>query len=112
MAGELENPFNGDANDLDLVSLQVELNDKLRAICGVHPDDVPRLMLHPDQAAHRVAKSRKSKRAHTRRKSQYLSISKPMRCSGLTHLRNHGGGRRRASQDVHVGFREPGPIGA
>jgi len=41
IAAELENPFNGDANDLDLGALQCELNEKLRTVYKVQPGDVP-----------------------------------------------------------------------
>ena len=35
IAGELENPYDGDTNDLDLHGMQKDLNEKLQAICKV-----------------------------------------------------------------------------
>merc|ERR1712136_448645 len=43
IAGELENPFDGEMNDLDLYDLQCELNEKLKAIGHVRPEHVPTL---------------------------------------------------------------------
>eukprot|EP00450_Noctiluca_scintillans_P010152 CAMPEP_0194496250 /NCGR_PEP_ID=MMETSP0253-20130528/13587_1 /TAXON_ID=2966 /ORGANISM="Noctiluca scintillans" /LENGTH=292 /DNA_ID=CAMNT_0039337625 /DNA_START=12 /DNA_END=887 /DNA_ORIENTATION=+ len=48
--GELENPYDGDMNDLDLEALQDDLNEKLKAICSVAPGSVPRLCVHPEHA--------------------------------------------------------------
>jgi len=50
-AGELENPYDGDKNDLDLHGLQGDLNKKLQAICQVMPAHVPRLVVSPKESA-------------------------------------------------------------
>ena len=50
VAGELENPFDCGTHDLDLQGLHKDLNEKLRMICGVQPDDVPCLLITAEQA--------------------------------------------------------------
>ena len=57
IAGELENPFDGDKNDIDLQGLQDDLNEKLKAISAVNYSDVPFLVAT-------VAESTRSLRAH------------------------------------------------
>jgi len=51
IAGELENPFDGEMNDLDLYDLQCELNEKLKAIGHVRPEHVPTLTVSADRAS-------------------------------------------------------------
>ena len=58
IAGELENPFDCGANDLDLHALQDDLNEKLRAICRVESEDVPSLVVGPEVAASRLSTSK------------------------------------------------------
>jgi len=67
IAAELENPFNGDANDLDLAALQCELNDKLRTVCKVQPEDVPELSRAPSGASVAFHKSVPGNRRRPRR---------------------------------------------
>lgn len=56
IATELENPFEQDANDLDMEALQRDTNTRLVAlVCGASMH-VPKLMESPDVASRRVAK--------------------------------------------------------
>ena len=57
IAGELENPCDGDKNDIDLQGLQDDLNEKLNAISAVNYSDVPFLVAT-------VAESTRWLRAH------------------------------------------------
>ena len=56
--GELENPFDGDKNDVDLAELQDNLNEKLKAIIKIQPVDVPFLVVSAHAASARISKSR------------------------------------------------------
>jgi len=67
VAGELENPFDGEMNDLDLFGSQCELNEKLKAICSVQPQDVPRLVVSPEQASHAMSNTSSGRTRHRRR---------------------------------------------
>ena len=74
VAGELENPFNGDMNDLDLFGLQCELNEKLKATCTVRPESVPKLSTCSEQASLALA-STKPGRLRQRRKTVSAMLS-------------------------------------
>merc|ERR1719284_865988 len=67
VAGELENPFDGEMNDLDLFGLQCELNEKLKALCSVQPEDVPRLAVSPEQASDAMTNTCPGRTRHRRR---------------------------------------------
>jgi len=67
IASELENPFNGEMNDLDLEGLQCELNEKLKAICLVQPEDVPRLGVSAQEAAATLANETPAPKRERRR---------------------------------------------
>jgi len=54
VAGELEDPFTAGANDLDLETLQIALNEKLKTICCVNSHQVPRLTVDAEVASHRL----------------------------------------------------------
>jgi len=88
IAGELENPFDGDANDLDLGALQVELNEKLRAVCSVQPEDVPELSVSSSAASlalSKVVTSRKRLRKRTVIQ-RLVRKSSRVRCSHESHV--------------------------
>jgi len=78
VAGELENPYDGGKNDMDLHVLQDELNEKLKAICRVDIGDVPDLVVEIDVAVSLLAKSRRSRGRliRTAGRSKLLDISK------------------------------------
>ena len=78
VASELENPFDGDTNDLELEFLQGELNEKLKSICSISPEDVPRLVVGSEVAAVYLSKCEKSQ---NRRRSVALSSEKVIRCT-------------------------------
>lgn len=54
IASELENPFEGDVNDLSMRSMQFEMNNRLRALLSKVSAAVPGLVMHPEMAAWRL----------------------------------------------------------
>ena len=77
VAGELENPYDGGRNDMDLHVLQGELNEKLKAICRVEIGDVPDLLVEIDAAVSLLSKSRPSRarQFRTAGRSKFLTAS-------------------------------------
>lgn len=83
IAGELENPYDGDANDLDLASMQVSLNHRLWTVVMV--DRVPRLMQTSKAAADLLLRPTVLVEGQTRMRKLGRSKLEEL-CHGVYHL--------------------------
>jgi len=81
VASELENPFDGDKNDMELEALQSELNEKLKVMCLMQPEEVPHLGVTAVIAAKRLSSAKKIR---TRRRTMAMSTRKTIRRSLLS----------------------------
>lgn len=80
VAGDLENPFDAGANDLDLHVLQAELNEQLVTISGVYSDDVPFLNISAQAASSVVSRHH---RAGPQRSNKRTALQRIIEASGL-----------------------------